>query len=421
MGPSYTLHVSGCKIISGGFAAVGVLPLVHVCALARVVSGTQSTCFITFGFRAFTIAGCASQRAGLHVLGKFQPSHALCSKLSIAPHDTVESSAVRLPFQYRTSSPTTRAQALGLSIACLSRCPRALHGEPMTSFEEKNRDTNLNRVWKREYVKWAEWATSVGMSLDQLSGRSILSLHATGSDTRGAKDCYWLETRLLLLVLTAYTRHRQSSTDKQKCRDLLSLLVQFCTTSSCTAPDLITVEHKVLCFHELDDEGYCLHVREHMEGQWVHSIDRSIRWIECLSSLFDRRACKSCAAQLHHALQTCAVVISEQRHAWGGRPEQAQDLKGPTGKRRKVELTRLRAKMDDGSLGLSTMRQLWSRDIVSMLQLGAEVFKCARTLASTFDGGRCGKPARDFNFHWLLDVNTQSCILLPPLVHCSTN
>eukprot|EP00971_Amphidinium_carterae_P352122 6492441-Amphidinium_carterae.1 len=132
-------------------------------------------------------------------------------------------------------------------------------------FEEKNRDTNLSRVWKREYVKWAEWATSIGMSAVTLSGRSLLSLHATGSDASGAKDCYWLETRLLLLVLTAYMKHRQASTDKQKCRDMLSLLVSFCTPSTCTAPDLISVEHKVLCFHNVDDEGYCEHVREHME------------------------------------------------------------------------------------------------------------------------------------------------------------
>eukprot|EP00971_Amphidinium_carterae_P107696 2132503-Amphidinium_carterae.1 len=274
-------------------------------------------------------------------------------------------------------------------------------------FEERGKETSLSKVWKREFVKWTEWCASVGYDSNLCSGRSIKSLQALGSNTKGAKDTFWLETKLLLLVLTAYSLLRQSGTDKQRCRDMLTVLLQFCSSNNCQPPDACHIENKVLCFDDLDDSGFCRHVRDHQEGQWSQRVDRVLRWQECTTSLFQRRTCPACAGELRMALDAASQSMWAQRASWGSQPSAAGDLTGPSGKRRKVEHSRIEAKLQEGTLALPTMRQLWSRDITSMLQEGARIFGATSHLASCFDGGRCGKPARDYNFHWLLAVEDQ--------------
>eukprot|EP00971_Amphidinium_carterae_P217615 4319788-Amphidinium_carterae.1 len=141
-------------------------------------------------------------------------------------------------------------------------------------FEDRGKETSLSKVWKREYSKWTEWCASVDFPSNVFSGRSMKSLQASGSQTTGAKDVYWMETRLLLLVLVAYTLHRQSGSDKQKCRDLLGLLLQFCTSSDCVPPDACDPGNKLMCFDDLDDSGFCSHYRAHREGDWSKRVDR---------------------------------------------------------------------------------------------------------------------------------------------------
>eukprot|EP00971_Amphidinium_carterae_P345774 6486900-Amphidinium_carterae.3 len=283
-------------------------------------------------------------------------------------------------------------------------------------FQERGKETNLNKVWKREFSKWSEWSSSIGLAAEELSARSLTSLQATGSDTRGARDCYSIETRLLLLVQIGYMLHRQSVRDRQRCRDFLELLLQYCTPSSCAAPDAFAIESKVLCFHALDDAGFCAHARDHLEGSWTHRVDRCSRWLDCLVSLFQRRSCAACQCELRSALARAATSMFEARQTWGGTPSEVKDLAGPSGKRRRIEQSRAREQMQLGQLSLSTTRQIQTRDTINMLQCASRIFKDCTIVASTFDGGRCGKPARDHNFHWLLNVQTQECVLLPPLV-----
>eukprot|EP00971_Amphidinium_carterae_P184428 3661457-Amphidinium_carterae.1 len=231
-----------------------------------------------------------------------------------------------------------------------------------------------------------------------------------------AESLHWLGTSMFMLVcLQTLEKGRKG----QSAGNSLRLLLAFGSDVERVALTDLDCDTLRLCWHDLDDENCCSHVRAMRADVAALSDDvpHYEKTYQAVSNMFQNRgSCKAITQHLRGLIQLLSESLDGRAREWHASNTVLPELLGPSGKKRRRVDPHVRAKILMNSEHDSRARQWTAADESMRLAAAREFFSKVLHIASAFDGGRIAKPQKDCLVHWLLVPGCTVAYALPPQV-----
>ena len=265
----------------------------------------------------------------------------------------------------------------------------------------------MKGVWDKGFKKvHADMHTHVS--------KSAKSHHQRG-DAAQSEEHANTTTFGLLVILLSWGQWRRDKAAKLLCARVLHVLLA-ATTKSCPSSFSTSLQQRLLCDAELDDDNVCMHLREVLALRQLAGQERADRWVRFLGACFEAE-CPAVLSLLTATLALLAAEIDGARDDWTASPHlQPPTLTGPKGRKRTLDAGTKHAVLREKAVAGDT-RYWIRRHLVAMVEAAAQQAKMETFFSLAFDGGRVRKPPADVNLCVCYFHGCESTIVLPPVVH----
>lgn len=263
--------------------------------------------------------------------------------------------------------------------------------------------------------------------------RSLRSSAAEEDEIQSAEQEYWFSSKGLLSVLLHWCRFRKTSDGKSQAKCAFLMLLEKCVHVDkllALRPREMQEENLRLCALDPDERHVCKCVaRAQAQAARVQgSLHRVVT--ELAVALFREDKCGAALACLANLLSGLAGVIDEDPEEWGN-PNLLEvrdlDLKGPSGKRRRLDphVAELACTADHFQAGtpsstskpayisIQQMRSVITRSCCEHQAASRLTCSTSVIVSGAFDAVRLGKPALDLLLHQIWDHRSSSSAMLP--------
>eukprot|EP00971_Amphidinium_carterae_P081286 1608152-Amphidinium_carterae.2 len=220
------------------------------------------------------------------------------------------------------------------------------HVLPSIGFEYNSEGTKTCRQYNRLLKMVQPILLNLGMEECSHTGKSTNALRSARrqgevSDVElSVSDEYWVSTECLVLLLLAYTQHRNSMKVRRSSVACLQLLLQSCVIPWSDFMTEVTDDARVGCWVGLDEDSCCQHLAGLQSAPvWGRRgvVDAGMR----LSLLYtEMNTCQALKMHCSCVIARLALAIEGSRLEWSSQhmPGSSSMLQGPSGRRRRLDI-----------------------------------------------------------------------------------